>query len=124
VIHLLQHVAYLYLLVGLGWRCLLHRLGSRGSARSTVREWVASFAYGAGHLLNRLLRSLFAIALDAIPPERLSKHLGRVPDFSGRHQLQNVYTFCLLAPQFCALVKARLPQLYSPTSQLFPFLLH
>jgi hypothetical protein len=125
VIHLLQHVVSLYLLVGLGWRRMLRRLGGRGPARSTVREWVASFAYGAGYLLlDRLLRSLFAIAPDAVLPERPPKHLNRVPDSPRRHSLQNAYTFWLLAEQLYALVKARLPHLHFAASQLFPFLLH
>ena len=125
VIHLLQQVVSLYLLVGLGWRRLLRRLGGRGPARSTVREWVASFAYGAGYLLlDRLLRSRFALAPDVGLPERPPKHLDRVPASSRRHQLQNAYTFWLLAEQFYALVKARLPHLHFAVGQLFPFLLH
>ena len=125
VIHLLQHVVSLYLLVGLGWRRLLRRLGGRGPARSTVREWVASFAYGAGHLLlDQLLRSLFALAPDTELPERSPKHLERVPDSSRRRQLQNAYTFWLLAEQLYALVKVRLPHLHFAVGQLFPFLLH
>jgi hypothetical protein len=104
---------------------LLQHVVWRGPARSTAREWVASFAYGAGYLLlDRLLRSLFAIAPDVGLPERPPKHLDRVPDFSRRHQLQNAYTFWLLAEQLYALVKARLPHLHFAASQLFPFLLH
>jgi hypothetical protein len=124
VVHLLQHVVSLYLLVGLGWRRLLRRFGGSGPARSTVREWVASFAYGAGYLLlNRLLRFLFAIAPDADLPERPPKHLERVPDSRWRRYLQRAHTFWLLAEHLYALVKARLPDLHFAVGQLFPFLL-
>jgi len=125
VVHLLQHVVSLYLLVGLGWRRLLRRLHGRGPARSTVREWVASFAYGAGYLLlDRLLRYLFAIAPDAELPEEPPEHLDRVPDSPSRHHLQKAHTFWLLAEHLYALVKARLPHLHFAVGQLFPFVLH
>jgi hypothetical protein len=125
VIGLLQQVVSLYLLVGLGWRRLLRRLHGRGPARSTVREWVASFTYGAGYLLlDLLLRYLFAIAPDAELPERPPKHLGRVPDSRRRRHLEKAHTFWLLAEHLYALVKARLPHLHFAASQLFPFLLH
>jgi hypothetical protein len=125
VIHLLQHVVSLYLFVGLGWRRLLRRLHGRGPARSTVREWVASFAYGAGHLLlNRLVRYLFAVEPDAELPERPPKHLGRVHDSRRRRRLEKAHTFWLLAEHLYALVKARLPHLHFAVGQFFPFLLH
>jgi hypothetical protein len=125
VIRLLQHVVSLYLLVGLGWRQLLRRLRGRGPARSTVREWVASFAYGAGYLLlDWLLHYLFAIAPDAVLPEQPPKHLNRIPDSPRRRHLQKAHTFWLLAEHLYALVKARLPHLHFAASQLFPFLLH
>jgi hypothetical protein len=125
VVCLLQHVVSLYLLVGLGWRRLLRRLHGRGPARSTVREWVASFAYGAGYLLfDRLLRYLFAIAPDAELPERSPEHLDRVPDSPRRRSLQKAHTFWLLAEHLYALVKARLPDLHFAVGQLSPFLLH
>jgi len=125
VVRLLQHVVSLYLLVGLGWRRLLRHLGGRGPARSTVREWVASFAYGAGYLLlDRLLRYLFAIAPDAELPEEPPEHLERVPDSPRRRHLEQAHTFWLLAEHLYALVKARLPDLHFAVGQLFPFLLH
>jgi hypothetical protein len=125
VVHLLQHVVSLYLLVGLGWRRLLRRLGGRGPARSTVREWVASFAYGAGYLLlDLLLRYLFAIAPLAELPEEPSEHLDRIPDSPRRRHLEKAHTFWLLAEHLYALVKARLPHLHFAVGQLFPFLLH
>jgi hypothetical protein len=125
VIRLLQHVVSLYLLVGLGWRRLLRRLHGQGPARSTVREWVASFAYGAGYLLlDRLVRYLFAIQPDAELPEQPPKHLRRVPDVRRRRRLEKAHTFWLLAEHLYALVKAHLPHLHFAVGQLFPFLLH
>ena len=125
VVHLLQHVVSLYLLVGLGWRRLLRRLGGRGPARSTVREWIASFAYGAGYLLlDRLLRYLFAIAPDADLPEEPPQHLERVPDSPRRRYLEKAHTFWLLAEHLYALIKARLSHLHFAVGQFFPFVLH
>jgi hypothetical protein len=125
VLRLLQQVVSLYLCVGLGWRRLMRQLSGQGPARSTVREWVASFAYAAGYLLlDRLVRYLFAIQPDAELPERPPKHLNRVPDSRRRRHLQKAHTFWLLAEHLYALVKARLPHLHFAVDQLFPFLLH
>jgi hypothetical protein len=124
----LQSVVSLYLLAGLGWRPLMRRVRhtyDRGPARSTVREWVASFAYGAGHLLlNTLQRHLFTLApgldLPGSPPE----HLNRVPDPNRRRRLEKAHTFWLLAEQLYAQVKQRQPDLHFSAVQIFPFLLH
>ena len=125
VIHLLQQVISLYLCAGLGWRRLMRHLHGQGPARSTVREWVASFAYGAGHLLlDRLVRFLLAIKPDIALPERPPKHLSRVPDSPRRRHLQKAHTFSLLAEHLYAQVKAKLPHLHFAVHQLFPFLLH
>ena len=127
-ISLLQQVVSLYLLAGLGWRKLMRQMREtyeQGPARSTVREWVASFAYGAGHLLlEALLRHLLAldpgIALPDPPPE----HLDHVSDSDRRHHLKKASTFWFLAEQFYALVKQRRPRLHLAATEFFPFLLH
>jgi hypothetical protein len=127
-ISLLQQVVSLYLLAALGWRKLIRQLREaygQGPARSTVREWVASFTYGAGHLLlDALLRHLLAldpgIDLPAPPPQ----HLDRVSDSDRLHRLKKAHTFWLLAEQFYALVKQRRPQLHLSATEFFPFLLH
>lgn len=125
VLHLLQHVVSLYLLAGLGWRRLLRRLQGRGPARSTVREWVASFAYGAGHLLfDRLLRHLLTLQPDTELPQRPPDHLNRVPDPCQRRRLEKAHTFWLLAERLYAQVKARLPRLHFTAHQFLAFLLH
>lgn len=129
VISLLQQAVSLYLLAGLGWRRLMRQVravyGDQGPARSTVREWVASFAYGAGYLLlDALLRHLLAlepgIEVPGLPPE----HLGRVPDPSKRHRLKNAHAFWLLAEQLYVLIKQRRPRLHLSATEFFPFLLH
>jgi hypothetical protein len=85
VIRLLQHGVSLYLMVDLGWGRLMDRLPAPGPARSTVREWVASFAYGAGHLLFDLLtRRLLALdplieLPDATPRSRPPPHQAPLP---------------------------------------------
>lgn len=135
VIAWLQHAVSLYLLAGLSWRAMMARFRGRGPARSTVREWVASFAYGAGHLLlEALLRHLLALAPDTqlpdVAPEHPTPHrfgdygLDRVSDPLKRHRLEKAHTFWLLAEQLYAQVKTRQPRLHLSARQLFPFLLH
>jgi hypothetical protein len=128
VISLLQQVVSLYLLAGLGWRQLMRQLREaydQGPARSTVREWVASFAYGAGYLLlDALQRHLLAldpgIDLPDLPPQRPD----RVPNPLKRRRLENAHAFWLLAEQLYARVKQRQPDLHFTATQTFPFLLH
>jgi len=133
VISLLQQVISLYLLAGLGWRRLMRQVRAeydRGPAPSTVQEWVASFAYGAGHLLlDTWLRHLFALdpgsdLPDPPPPLGMERHLNRTPDSDQRRRLEKAHTFWLLAEQVYVLVKQRQPTLHFSAAQLFPFLLH
>jgi hypothetical protein len=125
VIDLLQRVVSLYLLIGLSLTRLMRRLSDSGPARSTVREWIESFAYGAGELLlDRLLRYLLALCPASELPDSSPEHLGRVPDPIKRRRLQRAYLFWLLAERLYALAKNRLPQLHFAAAQLFPFLLH
>jgi hypothetical protein len=128
VIDLLQQLVSWYLLMGLGWRRLLRRLReayNQGPAPTTVREWVASFAYGAGHLLlDALLRHLLALDPDVDLPGSSPEHLDRVPDPNRHRRLENAHTFWLLAEQLYAQVKQRQPALHFSAGQIFPFLLH
>jgi hypothetical protein len=125
VLGLLQHVVDLYLLVGLGWQRLMDRLSEPGPARSTVREWVSSFACGAGHLLfDHLLRHLVALDPTLELPDEPPRHLLRVRDPLHRRRLERAHTFRLLAERLYAQVKTRLPRLHFTASHLFPFLLH
>jgi hypothetical protein len=126
VIRLLQNVMHLYLIVGLGLDRLLRQMPEPGPARSTVREWIRSFAYGAGELLLDLLtHRLVALAPwvdlpDRAPPE----HLQRIPDPIQHRRLARAHRFWLLAEQLYAQVKLRQPWLDFATAQFFPFLLH
>jgi hypothetical protein len=126
VIRLLQHVIFLYLIVGLGWGRLMDQLPAFGPARSSAREWVASFGYGAGYLLLELLtrRLLLLDPLIKLSDAAPASHLDRAPNLSGRQRLQRAHHFWLLAEQLYALAKARQPRLHFAAQQLFPFLLH
>jgi hypothetical protein len=125
VIHLLQHAVSLYLLAGLSWKRLTDRLSESGLARSTVREWIYSFVYGAGELLlDWLRRQLLAIAPLAELPSPSPEHLQRVADPTRRRRVQRTHRFWLLAEQLYAQIKVRLPYLHFTASHLLPFLLH
>jgi len=126
VIGLLQHVVSLYLIVGLGWGRLMDQLPPPGPARSTVREWVASFAYGAGHLLlDRLIRQFLALdPLAELPDTDAPSHLHRVSDSVNRLCLERAHLFWLLAEHLYAQLKLRSPRLHFAAGQLLPFLLH
>jgi len=126
VIRLLQRVVSLYLIVGLGWGRLMNQLPPLGPARSTVREWVASFAYGAGHLLlDFLVRQLLALdPLAELPDTGSPSHLNRVSDATKRLRLERAYRFWLLTERLYAQLKLRSPRLHFAAGQLLPFLLH
>jgi hypothetical protein len=125
VIDLLQRVVSFYLIAGLGLTRLMKRLSHPGPARSTVREWIGSFAYGASELLfARLLRHLLTLDPAGALPDSSPEHLGRVSDPLKRRRLQRAHTFWLLAERLYALAKNRLPQLHFAADHLFPFLLH
>jgi hypothetical protein len=126
VISLLQQVIFLYLLAGLSINRLMERVVGRGPARSTVREWIASFAYGAGKLIfDLLLRSLMSVEplgqlLDTAAP----RHLHRVPSPTKRRRLERANRFWSLAEHFYAEAKARLPHLDFKADQVLSFVLH
>jgi hypothetical protein len=126
VIRLLQHVASLYLIAGLGWSRLMNRLPPPGLARSTVREWIVSFAYGAGHLLlDFLIRHLLALdPLTELSDTSAPSHLDRVSNSVRRSRLERAHRFWLLAEHLYVQLKLRSPRLHFAASQLLPFLLH
>ena len=104
----------------------MRRLNGQGPARSTVREWVASFAYGAGKLLLDLLtRCLLALdPLAELPDTTPPDHLKRIPDPTRRHRLDRARCFWLLAEQLYAVVKGWRPNLTFSSGHFFSFLLH
>ena len=126
VIRLLQHVVSLYLIAGLGWERLMKQLPHPGPDVSTVREWVASFAYGAGHLLlDFLIHQLLVLdPLVELPDTGAPSHLDRVPNRVRRSRLERAHHFWLLAEHLYAQLKRRSPRLHFAAGQLFPFLLH
>jgi hypothetical protein len=125
VISLLQHVVSLHLLLGLGWRRLMQRVPQQGPARSTVREWVASFSHAAANLLlEPLLHHLLALQPGFQLPHRSPGRLRRLPHRPRQRRLQRAHTFWRLAEHLYALIKAYLPRLHFTARQLFPFLLH
>jgi hypothetical protein len=126
VIRLLQHVVSLYLIAGLGWKRLMNHVPHPGPDVSTVREWVASFAYGAGYLLLDFLihRLLTLDPLAELPDSSAPSHLNRVSDPVRRSRLERAHCFWLLAEHLYAQLKRRSPQLHFAAGQLLPFLLH
>jgi len=125
VLALLQHVVSLYLLTGLSWERLLRQLPEAGPARSTVREWLDSFAYGAGELLlGMLTHSLLLLEPLAELPDTVPEHLARITNPIRRRRLMRAYRFWLLAERLYAQVKLRQPRLHFAEGQLFAFLLH
>jgi hypothetical protein len=105
---------------------LMDQLPFPGPGRSTVREWVASFAYGAGRLLlDCLIRQLLALdPLVELPDASVPSPLQRVADSIKRLRLERAHHFWLLAERLYAQLKLRSLQLHFAASQLFPFLLH
>jgi hypothetical protein len=136
VLSLLQYAVFLYLIVGLGWGRLLARIETKkevkkevdkpGPARSTIREWIRSFTYGAGELLLDLL-TRYLLMLDPLvdlPDTTPPQHFKRISNPRQRHRLRRAHSFWLLAEQFYAMVKGRRPRLHFEAAQLFAFLLH
>jgi hypothetical protein len=126
VIPLLQRVVSLYLLAGLSINRLMERLIGQGPVRSTVREWIASLAYGAGELLfDLLLRGLMRFEpLSKLPDTPPPQHLHRVPSPTRRRRLERADRFWQLAEHLYAQAKVRLPRLHFRTDQLLSFVLH
>jgi len=124
VLSLLHQVAWLYVIVGLGFSRLRQQLPEAGPAPTTIREWVRAFAYGAGHLL---LPALTGFLLRLVPQTELT---GSIPLHLTRSRpaqqqwLKQAYQFWQLAQQLYAQVKDRQPELIFTVEQLFPFLLH
>lgn len=124
VLALLYRVAWLYVIVGLGFGRLIQQLPETGPAPTTIREWVHAFAYGAGHLLlAALTRFLLRLASHTDLAGTTPLHLGRSrpPHQQG---LKQAYQFWQVAEQLYAQVKERQPHLTFTVNALFPFLLH
>jgi hypothetical protein len=124
VLDLLYRIVALYLIKGWSWERLLDKLPGPSPARSTIREWVGSFAYGAGHLLlDALLRHLMALAPDTEPSTPPVHHFQRVKDTHKRRLLEKAYSFWLSGEALYAQVKTRQPRLHFGAGDFFSFLL-
>jgi len=124
VLALLYRIVALYLIEDWSWERLTVKLPGTSPARSTVREWVGSFACGAGQLLlDALLRYLLALAPDSEVPATPVHHFQRVKDPRKRRLLEKAYSFWLLAEALYAQVKVRQPRLHFRASDFFAFLL-
>lgn len=122
---LMQDVIAAYLFDGLGIEAVIKTLPSGRPSRSTVREWIDSFAYGVGQLLFGLLRRSLA-KLD--PLTELSRatppaHLDRVPSPTKRCRLANACRCWPLAEHLYHLVRDRSPYSRFGPEQFLPFLL-
>ena len=100
MVALLQQVVWLYLIVGLGFERLQAKLPEQGPARSTVREWVGAFAYGAGYLLLTVLgRGVLNLASEtALSEPPLPPHLDRRRPAQRRQWLRGAHHFWELGP--------------------------
>jgi len=118
---LLQQVIQLYLLAGLGFGRIMAALPETGPALSTIREWVAAFGYGAGHLLAGLLsRSLLAIEPEAELPGPAPPHLRRSCD----PNLPSAWSAWQITEQLYAQVKLQQPRLHFSAPDILTFGLH
>ncbi len=126
VLSLLQRVVCLYILAGLSLAELMEYLMEEGPVRSTVREWITSFAHGAGGLLFDLLRRrlMDLNPLAELPKTSPPEHLDRVPGPNKRCLLTNTHRFWHLAEHLYAQSKACLPHLHFTGDQLLSFVLH
>lgn len=126
VVAKMQLVVYLYLLRGMSINSIEKSFLGQEPDRSTLREWITSFAHRAGDqlfdVLRRRLMDLNPLAeLPETPPP---EHLSRVPDPTRRHRLANAHRFWQLAEHIYAETKVRMPHLHFKGDQLLSFVLH
>ena len=119
---MLYQVVMLYLLKGHTYGRIYVSLPEQGPAYTTIREWVAAFAYGAGQLLLPGLVGL-DLEFDPPPPEA-SAHLKRVRNPEQRQRLEQAHHFLLYSEQFYAWTKNRQARLHFAAESLLAFVLH
>jgi hypothetical protein len=123
---MLYRVVMLYLLKGHTYGRIYAKLPEQGPAYTTIREWVAAFAYGAGQLLlPGLADDLTASGLefDPPPPEALA-HLKRVRNPEQRQRLEQAHHFLSYSERLYAWVKNRQARLHFAAESLLAFVLH
>jgi hypothetical protein len=123
---MLCEVVMLYLLKGHTYGRIYASLPEQGPAYTTIREWVAAFAYGAGQLLlPGLVRDLMALGLefDRSPPEA-SAHLKRIRHPEQRQRLEQAHHFWTGSERLYAWAKNRQARLHFAAESLLAFGLH
>jgi transposase-like protein len=122
----LSQVVMLYLLKGQSYGRIYASLPEQGPAYTTIREWVAAFAYGAGQLLlPGLVRDLTALDLEIDPPPpEASAHLKRIRSPEQRQRLEQAHHFLWWSERLYAWVKNRQARLHFAAESLLAFVLH
>ena len=122
---MLSEVVMLYLLKGQTYGRIYASLPAQGPAYTTIREWVAAFAYGAGLLLPGLGRDLTALGLEFGPPSsEASAHLKRIRPPVQRQRLEQAHLFWSWSEQLYAWAKNRQARLHFAAESLLAFVLH
>jgi hypothetical protein len=123
---MLSEVVMLYLLKGQTYGRIYALLPQQGPAYTTIREWVAAFAYGAGQLLLPALgRDLTTLGLEFSPPSpEASAHLKRIRHPEQRQRLEWAYHFLAWSERLYAWAKNRQARLHFAAESLLAFVLH
>jgi hypothetical protein len=123
---MLYQVVMLYLLEGQTYGRIYASLPEQGPAYTTIREWVAAFAYGAGKLLlSGLMSALATVALELDPPPpKVLGYLKRFRNPEQRQQLEHALHFWSWSEQLYAWAKNRQARLHFEAKSLFAFVLH
>ncbi len=123
---MLSAVVQLYLLKGYTYGRIYTLLPEQGPAYTTIREWVAAFAYGAGQLLLPGLASALTaldIEFDPPPPEA-SVPLHRIRNPEQRQRLEQAHHFLSSSERLYAWAKNRQARLHLRAESLLAFVLH
>jgi len=123
---MLSEVVLLYLLTGHTYGRIYASLPKQGPAYTTIREWVAAFAYGAGQLLlPGLTRDLMALSLEfERPPPEAAAHLKRIRNPEQRQRLEQAAHFLSCLERLYAWAKNRQARLHFAAESLLAFGLH
>lgn len=122
---LLYRVVLLYLVKGQGYGRIHASLPPRGPVYSTIQEWIASFAYGAGKLLlPGLVSTLTRLGIEFATQTHSPSHLGRVRNPVRQRHLGQAHYFLSLGERLYAWAKNRQARLHFAAESLFSVLLH
>ncbi len=123
---MLTQVVMLYLLKGHTYGRIYASLPEQGPAYTTIREWVAAFAYGAGQLLlPGLAGDLTTLGLESEPPKPdASAHLKRIRNPVRRQRLEQATHFLSWSERLYAWIKNRQARLHFAAESLLAFGVH